>query len=384
VSRSPARRLVQLGKFYPPEWGGIETFTKNLAEGLAAQGIGSEVVAFTNAAPGMEEVDGVVVDRSKITATISSQPLSIAWLVRAITRARRADAVLIHYPNVLAIAAVPFLRVPRIITYWHSDVVNKGLIGRIAGIAERYLLRRSHLVLASTHAYAEASPRLAMVRDRIAVLPIGIEDGAQARAEALPAPLRDFIGHDGRLILAVGRLVKYKGFDILVRAAALMPENARIVIVGSGPEEDALLRLIEKLGLHGRVMLAGHQPQTSLQALLQSASVYAMCSVERSEAYAIVQVEAMAHGIPIVATEIKGSGVPEVSDWGRTGALVPPGDAAALAEALSRVVAWPDNTLRQRARAHYEANFTLPRMIENAMQILFSSRGQEPHSTRSS
>lgn len=366
------QRLVQIGKFYPPEWGGIETFAKNLADGIAARGIASEAVVFTRAATGVEHVGDVRIDRSHAGRTVSSQPISIPWLFRAIRRAQGADVVLIHYPNVLAIAAVPFLRSARIVTYWHSDVINKGMMGRIVGIAERYLLRQSDLVLASTRAYAEASPRLRAVAEKTQVLAIGIDDVTGLERQQLPAPIAGFVGDRGRLILAVGRLVRYKGFDVLVRAAATMPADTRIVIVGSGPERAALETMIDELGVRDRVLLAGRQDDASLQALFQAASVYAMSSVERSEAYAIVQVEAMAHGIPIVATDIPGSGVPEVSGHGETGALVAVGDAVALGRALIEVMDHPDDMLRKRARARFEARFTTARMVDDAVCMLFS------------
>lgn len=370
------RRLVQIGKFYPPEWGGIETFAKNLADGIATRGIASEAVVFTRAASGVEQVGDVRVDRSHAGRTISSQPISISWLFRAIRRARGADVVLIHYPNVLAIAAVPFLSSARIVTYWHSDVINKGVMGRIIGIAERYLLRRSDLVLASTSAYAKASPRLRAVAAKTQVLAIGIDDVTGRECQQLPASIAGFVGDHGRLILAVGRLVRYKGFDVLIRAAATMPADTRVVIVGSGPEHATLETMIDELGVRDRVLLAGRQDDTSLHALFQAASAYAMSSVERSEAYAIVQVEAMAHGIPIVATDIPGSGVPEVSGHGETGALVAVGDAVALGRALLAVMDRPDDMLRKRARARFEARFTTTRMVDDAVRMLFGQDKQ--------
>lgn len=367
-------RFVQIGKFYPPEWGGIETFAKNLADGVAASGISSEITVFTRDETIVERVGEVIVDRSHAGRTVSSQPISFPWLWRTIRRARDADVVLVHYPNVLAIAAVPFLRTKRLVTYWHSDVVNKGVLGHTVGVAEKYLLRRSDLVLASTQAYADASPRLRTVRDKTKVLAIGIDDVKHLPQQTLPGTIADFVGETGRIVLAVGRLVKYKGFDVLIDAARHVPPDTRIVIVGAGPERDHLSGLIDRLGVADRVLLAGRQDDASLQALFQVAAVYAMSSVERSEAYAIVQLEAMAHAIPIVATDIAGSGVPEVSGHGKTGALVPVGDAVALGQALTMILDRKDDLLRQRARQRFEDRFTVGHMVKEAMRLLFDRR----------
>lgn len=334
---------------------------------------------FTRGGTRVDTVNEVRIDRSRVALTVSSQPVSLTWLWRAVRRARRGGVVLVHYPNVLAVLVLPFLRRgTRVVTYWHSDVINKGALGRLVGIAERYLLRRSDLVLASTRAYADASGRLHTVRDKVDVLPIGIEDvtrESKVPPALLPSAIQSFIGSHGRVVLAVGRLVPYKGFDVLVQAAATMPADTRLVIVGEGPEAGALRLQIESLGVADRVLLVGRLDDLALRALFQVASVYAMSSVERSEAYAIVQVEAMAHGVPIVATDIPGSGVPDVSGYGDTGALVPVGDPQALSAALTAVMSTADAGLRQRVRARFERYFTLDHMVNDALRLLFCTPG---------
>jgi glycosyltransferase involved in cell wall biosynthesis len=180
------------------------------------------------------------------------------------------------------------------------------------------------------------------------VIPLGIRD--------LPQPIRE---QPERLILAVGRLVPYKGFDVLVSAAALLPSGARVVIAGDGPLRAALQRQIDELGVADRVQLAGRVSEPQLARLYASAAAFCLPSVERSEAFGVVLLEAMRAGLPIVATDLPGSGVPWVNEHGLTGFNVTVGDSSALADALTRLL--EDEANRRRmgaaARQRFEAMF---------------------------
>ena len=121
---------------------------------------------------------------------------------------------------------------------------------------------------------------------------------------------------DGRkIILAVGRLVSYKGFDVLVEAAPDLHPDSVVVIVGSGPLGQKLRQAVELAGVSDRVILAGRLSDAALHSLFSKAALYCLPSIYRSEAFGVVLLEAMAHGLPIVATEIPGSGVSWVACW---------------------------------------------------------------------
>jgi glycosyltransferase involved in cell wall biosynthesis len=209
-------------------------------------------------------------------------------------------------------------------------------------------------------------------REKVRVVPLGIADPA-AGAAGLKLPERFSSFLKGRkLVLSVGRLVLYKGFDYLIGAAAKLDEDAAIVIVGGGPLEADLSRRIVEGGLEDKVLLAGRVAQEDLTALFANASIYAMTSVERSEAFGVVQLEAMAHGLPIVATQIPGSGVGWVSDHGSTGASVPVRDSEALAHALNGLLKQPEKLAEcsSASRRRYEEEFRLEHMLSRTLAAM--------------
>ncbi len=343
-------RVVHLAKFYPPDRGGMEEVCECLAEVAARQGLEVSVTCFVHGGATTERQEGVLINRHSTTRTIASQPLSWGYLVQAWKVLASPLVVHLHAPNMLAALALaihPWLRA-RVVVHWHSDVVGKGVLGRLTRPIEWAMLRRASCVVATSPPYAAASEALALIRERLRVIPLGIRD--------LPQPIRE---QPERLILAVGRLVPYKGFDVLVSAAALLPSGARVVIAGDGPLRAALQRQIDELGVADRVQLAGRVSEPQLARLYASAAAFCLPSVERSEAFGVVLLEAMRAGLPIVATDLPGSGVPWVNEHGLTGFNVTVGDSSALADALTRLL--EDEANRRRmgaaARQRFEAMF---------------------------
>ncbi len=351
--------IVHWAKYYAPEQGGMESITQVLAEGAAAAGHAVTVVCFTRGAAGSTTMQGVQVQRAAHRIAPASQPLAWAYVRLAWRAARGADVVHLHAPNLLcALLATGLPRRVRLLVHWHSDVVSKGLLGRLVQPLERALLRRADRVVATSPPYAAASPLLREVADKVAVVPLGSPEPSTATAR----PERDFAAFLNRrhLVLGLGRLVPYKGFPVLVRAAAVLPDDCAVIIGGAGPLADTLQAQVRSLGLEQRVLLAGRLSDAELEALLRRASVFCLPSVERSEAFGVVLLEAMARRVPCVATRIEGSGTAWVNEDGVSGLNVAPGDAAALAAALARICA--DVGLRARlaagARRRWEQCFT--------------------------
>ena len=175
--------------------------------------------------------------------------------------------------------------------------------------------------------------------------------------------------HAGRrIVLFVGRLVYYKGVDVLMRAMADV--DADLVVIGDGPLEGELRALAQEVGIAARSTFLPPVSEAELAAWYHAADVFCLPSVARSEAFGLVQIEAHAAGTPVVSTNLP-TGVPYANLDGVTGLIVPPGDATALADALRRLLA--DDDLRARlgaqARARALSEFTIPRMVERTLQV---------------
>ena len=146
-----------------------------------------------------------------------------------------------------------------------------------------------------------------------------------------------------RSILTVGRLTYYKGHEVLIRAIAQL-EGAQVFIVGQGELRHRLEALIKKLNLSNKIRLLGYCTDAELTALFATCDCFCLPSLERTEAFGVVLLEAMRYGKPIIASTIPGSGVTWVIQ--DAGLLVPPQDSLALVGALRQIVNEPQLGIR--------------------------------------
>ena len=352
-------KIVHFAKYYPPEFGGIESVTQALAEDHAAFGHKVLVVCFTRNSQVFEEVKGVSIRRISVQAEVASQPLAASYLSACISAARNASVVHLHAPNMLAaIAALMLPRRVRVVIHWHADVENKGSLGGLVRPLETAMVRRADAVVATSQAYANASATLRKFKEAVSVIPIGIADLPPASHVPTSQPY----------VLFVGRLVAYKGLNFMLEAASLIGDEVEFRIVGEGPLRHELELQSTYLGISHKVRFMGRVQQEELQKLINGAAVFCLPSLNRGEAFGVVLLEAMRARRAIVATDIPGSGVSWVNGCGIN---VPTEDAVALAEAINYLIANPDKALEigDRARARFEVEFTRPRMSHSFLSL---------------
>jgi glycosyltransferase involved in cell wall biosynthesis len=361
-------RVLHLGKYLPPQPGGIERF---LGELLPAQRrLGLRVAALGHAGavrqrPDCRRQDGAVVVRAPVAATLAYTPLSVDFPCRllALIRRWRPDLLHLHLPNPSAFWALALPAARRLpwLLHWHADVpadalsLQLRLLYRLYKPLESALLRRAGAVVATSAAYAGSSAPLRRWQGKVAVVPLGLADAGAGPVRPEPALWPQA---DGLRILFVGRFSYYKGLAHLVRALAMV-DGASLVLVGAGEQDAVLRRQVASLGLGSRVAFAGALPDAALADAYAAADVVCLPSIERSEAFGLVLLEAMRAGVATVATSVTGSGMAEVVEHGRAGLLVPPGDAEALAAALRGLR--DDPVMRRRlgaaGRARFDAHF---------------------------
>lgn len=357
-------KVVHVGKFYPPHLGGMESHVELLVRTTRGE-VDVEVIVSNDGRETVREtVDGVSVTRvgTKFSASSASFCPGMAKAIRAAD----TDVVHFHHPNPPAVLSWMAAR-PRgalVVTY-HSDIVRQRILGPLVSPLLHHFLGRADAIIASSPQYAATSAMLRRHADRVRVIPFGIdaaELGTVDQAEV--REVRDRYGP--RIVLAAGRLVYYKGFEYLVRAMKRV--DAHLLIAGDGPLRADLERAASESGAGGRVTLLGRVKD--LRPLYHAADVFALPSVARSEAFGIVQMEAMACGVPVVNTALD-SGVPFVSPDGVTGLTVPPEDAEALGAALTRIL--DDDTLRARmsaaARERVAGELSAQRMARRTLDL---------------
>lgn len=360
-------RILHVYKDYYPVVGGMENHIRLLAEAQAAAGHDVTVLVTALGLHGDEEdVGGVRVRRAGRMANVSSAPVSAALF--AALREEDPNLTHLHSPYPVGEAAwLAFGAHPVVVTY-QSDIVRQRVLGKLWTPWLRRLLARADRILASNPAYVESSPFLRANRDRVTVVPLGIEP-VRFECRDRSAARRRFAPDDGPRIAFVGRLRYYKGLHVLVDAMRRLPE-ARLLLVGTGPEGLALRRQAEEVGVSERIDWLGDVTDEDLPVVLAAADVFVLPSTARSEAFGIVLLEAMAAGLPLISTEL-GTGTSWINQDGQTGRVVAPGDPAALAGAINELLVDPALRARMGAAANQRVHdeFTADRMVERVMTV---------------
>jgi rhamnosyl/mannosyltransferase len=348
--------VCHLGKYYPPAPGGIETHVRTLARAQADLGARVTVLCVNHRpGPTVVEQDGPVeVTRFARRLGRASEALKVDLCPELVRGLRRVEADVLHLqvPNPTMIFALLAARPkpPLVVTY-QSDVVNQRLRAALFRPLERLAYRRVRVILPSSPTYPGGSSFLRPYAGRLRVLPMGIdlkpylEPSAGDRAEAEAVRVRHARG--GPLWLCAGRFVYYKGLVNAVRALAHV--GGRLLLIGEGPDEPQLRAEAARLGVADRVEFLGALPYLEIVPYYLAADAFWFPSNARSEAFGLVQVEAMASGCPVINTAIPHSGVPWVSPHDETGLTVPVNDPEALAAAARRLLEEPG--LRDRLTA---------------------------------
>jgi len=339
--------IVHVAKFYPPALGGIERVVEHLANSACGAGHAVTVLCSTEKqgdAGRTTTASGVVVERLPTWFTYGSLPISPRLPAALRSAMARADVVHFHEPYPLATLWLGVLPQPRkLVITWHADIVGYRL-KPVAELLQHRLAGRANAILCTSETMLQSSPFLRRHAARTLVIPFMIDvspyDEIRARPERIANTRRQW---GGRFIFACGRLVPYKGFDVLIDALA--GTDMRVVLVGSGRLEIELKAQARALGVAEQISFAGSVDDDTLRHLYCACEFLVLPSTAASEAFGVVQLEAMAAGRPVINTWLPTS-VPEVSPDGVTGLTVPPRDVNALRAAMLQL--WTDDRLRER------------------------------------
>jgi glycosyltransferase involved in cell wall biosynthesis len=373
-------RVLHVAKFYPPVEGGMETVVASLCNATEGR-LRNRVLAYNQRLDTVhEEIGGVPVTRSAAVSAARSTPIAPGFLGSLLRD--DSDLIVLHEPNPWALVSLAVTR-PRapIVIWFHSEVIRprlqytmfyQPLVRAVYSKASRFVV--SSLSLAK-HAAA-----LRPYRDRVSIIPFGIDACDWADTPEVHARVSEIrAGARGRLVvLFTGRMVAYKGVDVLLRA--LVHVDAMAILAGEGPLRAQWQLLARELGLADRVVFPGEVSQSELRALYRAADVFVLPSVSSQEAFGFVQLEAMASGTPVISTRLP-TGVPWVNQDERTGLTVPPGDVPALTAALNQLLGNPRMRaeMSAAAQARVASEFTRELMAERAASLferLASGQGQ--------
>lgn len=366
---SQIMRILQVNKSYPPVTGGIENNVEVLSTGLAQRGVDvSVLVCNTQMRREIIEQKNLRIIKVLSPGKLFSMPIGPAtpyWMAQL-----PADIMHIHLPYPMAVISA-LLTHPdcRYVVTWHSDIIRqKNLLKLFRPFQDKFMDRVDRIIVTSPR-MLEASEFLGPYREKVQVIHLGVD---RKRFEPTPETLararkfRESVGTP--LVLFVGRLVGYKGLEYLLEA--IFRVQARLVIVGEGMLFGRLTHRAIKNGLGDKVHFTGFVSNEDLAAWYHACDVFVLPSISNNETLGVVQLEAMTCCKPVVSTNLP-TGVPFANLHGKTGLVVPPRDADALAEAINTLLTNPSmrTSMGEAGRKRVQDQFTAEAMLDQTHKL---------------
>ena len=344
-----------------------------LAEGFNDLGITTDILCSNSIRKTEHEITatGYKVTRCASLFKLLSTSISPAYIYYAKKLSAKYDIIHVHMPDPMAAIAL-FLARPRakVVVHWHSDVINQKTALKFYEPLQNWLLKRADAIIVTSQTYMDASQALAPWKFKATVIPIGITSLKTNNKNFEHPPIKKRFPNR-KIIFALGRMSKYKGFDILIDAARFLIPEALIVIGGEGDLLETYRKDVIDKNLGDKVVFVGNVHDEDLVRFFEAADVFCLPSLVRAEAFGVVLLESMAMGKPIVATNILGSGVPWVNQHGITGLNVPVGDSKSLGVALNTILT--NDNLRDKlgsaGRVRFNAEFKASKMIERTQKL---------------
>lgn len=368
--------ILQLGKFYFPHRGGIETVVQLLSEGLVLAGHQVTVICASESKTGKSyEHNGVKIEKAPCYGTFSGQPILPSYSKILGIYLNSCDIVHLHSPHPM-VELLCMMRVkdqPVVLTY-HSDIVRQKILGRFYRPILQRVLEFVDYILIPSPQLLEYSLILKKFASKCRLIPFGYPVNSFDLIDQIRVKKEELCKKYGRYLLFVGRLVEYKGVGYLVEAMKRV--DANLVIIGSGPQEKFLKTKCAHLGLANKVFFLGDIEDSELKAYYHGCEIFVLPSITPNEALGMVQLEAMACGKPLITTDLE-SGVKFANQNGETGIIVPPKNSLALIDSLNKLLT--DESLKvlmgKKSRKRFLDYFTRDKMIADTLKVYKSCLG---------
>lgn len=364
-------KILQVGKFYPIR-GGVEKVMYDLMLGLASRNVHCDMLcATTEDHPGgliaLNPFANVIAipTQLKFAATMIAPQMILK--LRQI--AHQYDIIHVHHPDPMAGLALMLSGYKgKVILQWHSDILKQKMLLKLYQPIQNWLIKRADLIVGTSPVYVKESPFLSHVQHKVDFIPIGVEPIIADPARVIA--IRD--KYEGKkIIFSLGRLVEYKGYEYLIRAAAQLDITYQIVIGGKGPLQEVLQNLIDELGVQNRVELIGFVSDEDLAAWYTACDLFCLSSILKTEAFAIVQIEAMSCAKPVISTAIPGSGVSWVNADQVSGLVVKIESPEAISTAIQDILSNKESytLMSQGSLKRYQTFFTRDMMVNKCLEL---------------
>jgi glycosyltransferase involved in cell wall biosynthesis len=283
---------------------------------------------------------------------------------------KSVDIVHFHHPNPTAEFSYLLANLKkRLVVTYHSDIVRQAKLELVYAPFRKIFFDTSDKIIASSENYIQSSGFLKKYAHKCTVIPYGIDAGRfdSCETNAKIEGIRNRYGNEP-ILLFVGRFRYYKGLHLLV--SAMENVNAKLLLIGTGPEEKRLRKMIQEKHLTTKIEILGELPDTDVDAFYKACDIFLLPSHLRSEAFGIVQIEAMCCRKPVICTEL-GTGTSYANIDQKTGITVPPNDAAALSKAINHLLENPDERTKMGAcgAERVKQLFTAEKMVDQTLNV---------------
>jgi rhamnosyl/mannosyltransferase len=362
-------KVLQVNKFYAPWIGGVERIVQIIAEGLQEK-TNMQILTCQPKGKGCSDLyNGIPVFRASSFGILFSMPISFSFIHKLRKMSRDTDIMQFHAPFPLGdLACLLSGFKGKVIVWWHSDIISQRILARLIRPIIYAFLKRADLIIVATENHIKGSKVLKEFESKCKVIPFGL-DVHEFEFKGPKKYLSHKLTAPGKVkILFVGRIVYYKGIDVLIEAMKSV-SGAELFIVGAGVMEAEYTRFVRQNKLDETIHFLGYLAFDKLKAAYSDCDIFVLPSINAVEAFGLVQIEAMYYGKPVINTNLA-TGVPLVSIHNETGLTVEPGDSQALAAAIQRLV--DDRELRQslgaNAAKRVREQYTIDKMINSVYE----------------
>jgi rhamnosyl/mannosyltransferase len=332
-------RVLQTLKYYDPCHGGTESVVKNIVEGISLSNSAANFTVYSNNHFSNFKKINLKHDRLNIIKEptpffLRSQPLNFRYknLKKLILE---HDVIHHHYPfpnlELSLLRNLDLLKGKKLVITWHANIKNSrwSWIEKFYNRLIEKLLERADYIVVTSPQLLEASEILKKYLSKIKIIPLSFDPKYFTRESKIYPENRCFE------LLFVGKLRKYKGVEYLIKAIQTL--NVKLTIVGIGEEMENLKELVKLLNIPGKVNFIIDASDENLSDIYLSSDLFILPSINEAEAFGVVQLEAMANGLPVINTKLD-SGVPFVSLNNYTGITVEPRNSESIKLSIEKIV----------------------------------------------
>ncbi len=367
-NRCESMKVLQINKYFYPYTGGVEQVVYDICSALNDKVDMNVLVANDGFHKVTETINGTKILRSPSLGNYFSMPIAPLFPIEM--KKFEADILHFHFPFPLGDMSY-LLAKPKgkTILTWHSDIIRQKNILKLYKPFLLSFLKRVDRIVTTSPNMIEYSDFLKRFEHKCHVIPLGVDP----KRFELNIEIKDKVENLKRryqkpLIFFMGRLIYYKGVQFLIEA--MKDIDAHLIIGGSGPLRPELEALAAKNDITHKITFEGFIKDKDLPAYYHASDLFVLPSVEASEAFGIVQLEAQVCGKPVVSTNLP-TGVPYANKDGITGLIVPPKDSASLSRAIRTLL--EDDDLRRKlgftARERVLKEFTVEKMGQRYLNL---------------